>query len=68
MNTISHGVAFHDHLAIEPESPYVLENYEAIREMVMNREEVLNEAAITYAAHVGSDPDTPVIELRKKAT
>ena len=33
----------------------------------MNREEVLNEAAITYAAHMGSDTETAVIELRKKA-
>ena len=67
MNIISHGISFHDHLAIEPESPYILDNYDAIREMVVNREEVLNEAAISYAAFIGSDTESAVMELRRKA-
>ena len=67
LNIISHGIAFHDHLAIEPESPYYEANYEAIRDMVLNREEILNEAAIGYAAFIGSDTDNAVMELRKKA-
>lgn len=67
MNILSHGIAFHDHLAIEPESPYILENYDSIREVVLNREEILNEAALAYAAYIGSDTDTAVMELRRKA-
>ena len=35
--------------------------------MVLNREEILNEAAIGYAAFIGSDTDNAVMELRKKA-
>ena len=67
LNIISHGIAFHDHLAIEPESPYYEANYEGIRDMVLNREEILNEAAIGYAAFIGSDTDNAVMELRRKA-
>ena len=67
LNIISHGIAFHDHLAIEPESPYYEANYEGIRDMVLNREEILNEAAIGYAAFIGSDTDNAVTELRRKA-
>jgi hypothetical protein len=54
-------------LAIEPESPYYEANYEGIRDMVLNREEILNEAAIGYAAFIGSDTDNAVTELRRKA-
>ena len=67
LNIISHGIAFHDHLAIEPESPYYEANYEGIREMGLNREEIINEAAIGYAAFIASDTDIAVMELRKKA-
>ena len=67
LNIISHGIAFHDHMAIEPESPYYEANYEGIRDMVLNREEILNEAAIGYAAFIGSDTDNAVMELRRKA-
>ena len=35
--------------------------------MVLNREEILNEAAIGYAAFIGSDTDNAVMELRRKA-
>lgn len=67
LNVISHGLAFHDHLAIEPESPYILGNYEIIKDMVLNREAVLNEAASEQASVSGTETETSVTELRRKA-
>ena len=67
LNIISHGLAFHDHLAIEPENPYVQDNYPIIKDMVINREAVLNEAASDQARNFGTETETSVIELRRKA-
>ena len=67
LNVVSHGLAFHDHLAIEPENPYVLDNYEVIKDMVLNREAVLNEAANDQASISGTETEPSVIELRRKA-
>ena len=67
LNVVSHGLAFHDHLAIEPESPYILDNYEVIKDMVLNREAVLNEAANDQASISGTETEPSVIELRRKA-
>lgn len=67
LNIISHGLAFHDHLAIEPEPPYIPENYDAIKEMVLNRTSVLQDAADDYARFIGTETDLAVMELRKKA-
>ena len=67
LNVVSHGLAFHDHLAIEPESPYILDNYEVIKDMVLNREAVLNEAANDQASSSRTETEPSVIELRRKA-
>ena len=54
-------------MAIEPESPYIQDNYSVIKDMVLNREAVLNEAATDQASVSGTETETSVIELRRKA-
>lgn len=47
LNIITHGLAFHPEVAIDPEPPYTPEAYPIIREMVEQRSSVLLEAAET---------------------
>ena len=45
LNILTHGLAFHPELAVNPQHPYIPDAYPIIREMVQQRASVLLEAS-----------------------